>query len=146
MWRFSSPWVRIPPSPPRKNVFAKRITFNVAGTFKFGEFITSRSMFYVYILESQKDNSLYIGYTSNLKKRYKKHNSGENKATKPFRPYKLIYYEAFLDQKDAKARERYLKSGWGRRTVKKLLKAISGRGRSKNPWRIPPSPLLASQG
>jgi len=79
-------------------------------------------MYYVYILQSQKNNSLYIGYTTDLRKRFKKHNSGANKATRPFRPYKLIYYEAFLDAKDAKAREIFLKSGWGRRSIKKMLK------------------------
>lgn len=77
--------------------------------------------YYVYILQSQKDNSFYIGYTSDLIKRFKQHNSGESQATKPFRPYKLIFYEAFSNMIDAKNREEYLKSGYGRRTVKKLL-------------------------
>ena len=78
--------------------------------------------YYVYIIQSQKDKSLYIGYTSNLKKRFKEHNSGKSKATKPFRPYKLIFYEAFLNRVDAKHREEYLKSGYGRRTTNKMLK------------------------
>jgi len=80
-------------------------------------------MFYnVYILQSQKDKSLYIGYTSDLKKRFKKHNAGENLATKPFRPYNLIFYEAFLNRIDAKNREEYLKGGYGRKTIKGMLK------------------------
>ena len=79
-------------------------------------------MYYVYVLKSEKDGSLYIGETSNWEKRVKEHNQGKNKSTRPFRPYKLIYYEAFLDKKDAKAREKYLKSGWGWRSLKKLLK------------------------
>ncbi len=78
--------------------------------------------YYTYILQSLKDKSLYIGYTADLKKRFKGHNSGENKATKPFRPYKLIHYEAFLNRIDAKHREEYLKSGWGFRSIKKMLK------------------------
>lgn len=78
-------------------------------------------MFYVYILQSLKDKSLYIGYTANLKKRFTEHNNGESKATKPFRPYKLIFYEAFLNRIDAKRREEYLKSGWGFRSIKKML-------------------------
>jgi len=53
--------------------------------------------YYVYILQSQKDNSFYIGYTTDLIKRFKQHNSGESQATKTFRPYKLLFYEAFLD-------------------------------------------------
>jgi len=79
-------------------------------------------MYYVYILQSQKDKSLYIGYTINLKKRFTEHNSGNNISTKPFRPYLLIFYESFINRKDAVAREEYLKSGWGFRTIKKMLK------------------------
>ena len=78
--------------------------------------------YYAYILQSQKDNSLYIGYTADLIKRFKQHNNGENQATRPFRPYKLIIYEAVLDRIDAKNREVYLKSGYGRKTVNGLLK------------------------
>ncbi len=79
-------------------------------------------MFYVYILQSTVDGSLYIGYTTDYRRRLKEHNSGKSKATRPFRPWKLIYYEAFLNKKDAKAREKYLKSGWGRRSINKMLK------------------------
>ena len=78
--------------------------------------------YYVYILQSLKNDSFYIGYTSNLKKRFKEHNSGESKATKPFIPYKLIFYEAFLNRIDAKNREEYLKGGYGRKTIKGLMK------------------------
>jgi putative endonuclease len=77
--------------------------------------------YYVYILQSLKNNSLYIGYTSDLKKRYKEHNSGLSKAIKPFRPWRLIFYEAFLNRIDAKNREEYLKGGYGRRTIKTML-------------------------
>ena len=77
--------------------------------------------YYVYILQSAKNNSFYIGYASDLQKRFQEHNNGKSLATKPFRPYKLIFYEAFLDRIDAKNREKYLKSGYGRRTIKTLL-------------------------
>lgn len=90
-------------------------------------------MFYcVYILQSLKNNSLYIGYTSDLKKRVKEHNDGKSLATKPFRPYRLIFYEAFLNRIDAKKREIYLKSGWGLRSVNKMLEKYlkSGSGRA----------------
>jgi putative endonuclease len=87
--------------------------------------------YYTYILQSLKNNSLYIGYSSNLKKRFESHNTGKNQATKPFIPYQLIYYEAFLNRIDAKNREVYLKSGYGRRSIPILLnhylKTESGR-------------------
>ncbi len=79
-------------------------------------------MFYVYLLESIKDNSWYIGYSSDLKKRFESHNKGENKATKSKRPWKLIHYEAYSNRIDAKGREKFLKSGSGRKFLKKQLK------------------------
>lgn len=78
--------------------------------------------YYTYILQSEKNNSLYIGYTSDLKKRLASHNAGRNKSTKRFIPYRLIFYEAFLNRIDAKNREDYLKSGYGRRSIKTLLR------------------------
>ena len=78
-------------------------------------------MYSVYILQGLKDNSLYVGHTSNLKKRFDEHNSGKSLATKSFMPYKLIFYEAFINRIDAKNREEYLKNGWGWRSVKKIL-------------------------
>ncbi|MBI4089709.1 MAG: GIY-YIG nuclease family protein [Candidatus Levybacteria bacterium] len=79
-------------------------------------------MYYVHVLQSLKNKSLYIGYTFDLKKRFSEHNKGESLATKPFRPYKIIFYEAFLSKMDAKRREKYLKSGWGFRSIKKMLR------------------------
>jgi len=77
--------------------------------------------YYTYVLQSLKNDSLYIGYSSDLKKRFESHNKGLNKATKPFVPYKLIHYEAFLNRIDAKRREVYLKSGWGIKSIHKML-------------------------
>lgn len=79
-------------------------------------------MYYVYILQSQKDKSLYIGYTPDLRKRLPKHNKKQVTATKDKAPWKLIYYEAYLERKDATGRERFLKSGSGWRFIKKQLK------------------------
>ncbi|KKS96341.1 MAG: hypothetical protein UV73_C0011G0013 [Candidatus Gottesmanbacteria bacterium GW2011_GWA2_43_14] len=78
--------------------------------------------YYTYILQSIKYKTFYIGYTSNLKKRLQEHNSSKSLATKPYIPYKLIFYEAFLHQVDAKNREEYLKGGYGRKSIKALLK------------------------
>lgn len=79
-------------------------------------------MFYTYLLESLNDKSWYIGYTSDLKKRFISHNKGLNRSTKNNRPWKLIYYEAYTERIDAKKRELFLKSGSGRKFLKKQLK------------------------
>ncbi len=76
----------------------------------------------VYILYSLKDKKLYVGCTSNIVKRIKKHNDGQVSATENRRPLKLIYKEAFVDKKPAFNRERFLKSLWGARDKKKILK------------------------
>jgi len=78
--------------------------------------------FYVYLLESLKDGKWYTGYTNNLEKRIKQHNAGYNLSTKHRAPFKLIYYEICLSEDDAKAREKYLKSGMGKRYLKNRLK------------------------
>lgn len=77
--------------------------------------------YYVYILQSLENESLYIGYTSDLRRRLQEHNLGQNKATKPFIPYRLIHYEAFLQKRNAVKREEYLKGGYGGRTINKML-------------------------
>jgi len=66
-------------------------------------------MFYVYVIKSNKDNKLYIGYTNDLKRRIEEHRKGRSFSTKHRGPFSLIYYEAFKSQKDATAREKQLK-------------------------------------
>jgi len=68
-------------------------------------------VYYVYILKSCKDNKIYTGYSSDLKRRILEHKSGLVKSTRNRLPVRLIYYEAFLNKEDAKNREKYLKSG-----------------------------------
>jgi len=77
--------------------------------------------FYVYVLFSPKDRCLYIGYTKSLKVRLGDHFAGRVAATRTRRPVILIHYEAFTDERDAKARERFLKSGFGRSQLKRAL-------------------------
>ncbi len=79
-------------------------------------------MFYIYCLESEKFDELYFGYTKDLKRRFKEHNQKLNFSTKRYAPWKLIYYEACLNEKDAKRREQYLKTNQGRRMFKVRLK------------------------
>ena len=75
-------------------------------------------MFYVYAISSQTKNYIYVGLTSNLKERIRRHNKGYEKTTKPYRPFKLIYSEVFETRKDARSREKYLKSGVGKEFLK----------------------------
>lgn len=79
-------------------------------------------MFYVYVLRSKKDGKWYTGYTNDLKKRFREHNRGLEYSTRRRRPFVLIYYEACIDEQDAKMREVYLKSGMGKRYIKQRLK------------------------
>jgi putative endonuclease len=78
-------------------------------------------MFYVYVLQSESDDGLYIGFSTDLRRRIKEHNEGRAFATSFRGPWRLIYYEAYLDEEDAQGRERYLKSGSGRRFLMKQL-------------------------
>ncbi len=66
-------------------------------------------MHYVYLLKSTKDNRLYIGYTNNLKRRFDEHNKGRCFSTASRAPFKLVYYESYISQKDATNREKQLK-------------------------------------
>ncbi len=66
-------------------------------------------MYYVYVLKSEKDDSLYFGYTSDLKRRFVEHNERQNLSTKSKTPFQLIYYESYRARADAKHRERQLK-------------------------------------
>lgn len=77
---------------------------------------------YVYVIQSNKNRELYIGYTSNLRKRLTEHNRGLNFSTKPYIPWQLIYCEVCLNEKDAKRREKYLKTNQGSRLLKRRLK------------------------
>jgi len=78
--------------------------------------------YYVYILFSLADNGLYIGFTENLKNRLTDHAKGRVSSTKLRIPFKLIHYEYFINSRDAKAREKFLKSGYGRKQLKQFLK------------------------
>ena len=79
-------------------------------------------MFYIYVIKSLKDKLFYTGYTENLKQRLEEHNKGFVLSTKSRRPLKLVYYEDCLNIKDTIAREKYLKTGMGKRFLKNRLK------------------------
>ena len=79
-------------------------------------------MYYVYVLRNDESGRLYTGYTSDLRKRLTEHNSKKPGYTSYSGPYELIYYEGSLNMIDAQAREKYLKSGMGKRYLKNRLK------------------------
>ena len=79
-------------------------------------------MFYTYVLLSKKDGLWYTGSTGDLRKRFNQHNTGQVFATKNRGPFKVIYYEACLNEQDARFREKYLKTGMGKRYLKNRLK------------------------
>ncbi len=79
-------------------------------------------MYYVYILQSLKDDKLYVGYTNDLRQRLTTHNQRKNFSTAPRAPFSLIYYEAYINKNDVKTREKFFKTGWGRGYIKKILK------------------------
>ena len=78
--------------------------------------------YYVYTFISLKDKKFYTGYTSNLKRRLQEHARGEVESTMNRRPLTLVHYEYFLNKEDAKAREIFLKSGFGRKQLVASLK------------------------
>lgn len=89
-------------------------------------------MFYVYILFSEKDKQLYTGFSNNLRSRIKAHFGGYIKATKHRLPLRLIYYEAYLEETDARRREKYLKGGNGRGILKIQLQDTLNELKYKN--------------
>ena len=79
------------------------------------------AMHYTYVLESGKDSQWYTGVTSDLRARFRSHLKGQVRSTHYRRLLRLNYYEACLGEADARRRERYLKSGKGKRYLKQRL-------------------------
>lgn len=79
-------------------------------------------MHYTYVIKSLRDERWYTGCASDLRKRFNQHSANEVDSTRGRGPFTLIYYEACIDQQDAYQREKYLKSGPGKRYLKNRLK------------------------
>ena len=94
-------------------------------------------MYYVYILLSTKDRQLYIGLTNDLKRRYKEHSEQKVPATRYRLPLQLIYYEAYIDFRDAKKREKFLKGGNGRGQLKIQIQNTLKQKRYKHLTKLP---------
>lgn len=79
-------------------------------------------MYYVYVLHSQKDGLLYIGFAEDLEARMNRHKNGEVPATKFRRPLNLVFYEAYTIKSDALRREHYFKTTKGKVALRMMLK------------------------
>ncbi len=80
-------------------------------------------MFYVYVLQSLKDTRLYKGLSQDVAKRLKQHNRGENRSTKGFVLWKLVYQEEFETRVAAREREKFFKSGVGREFLQRTIES-----------------------
>jgi len=80
-----------------------------------------KKYYYVYVLQSDKDNNFYVGFSIDLTRRIKEHNKGKVISTKTRIPVRLVYWEGCLSQQDATKREKYLKSSWGKRYIKNRI-------------------------
>ena len=89
----------------------------------FGTIIIS-AVHHVYALSSAHRKYIYVGITENVERRVFQHNAGYEKTTRPYRPFELILVEAFSSRLEARAREKYLKSGKGKEYLKKLANEI----------------------
>jgi putative endonuclease len=78
-------------------------------------------MYYVYVLQSQLDSRLYVGRSADLKKRLSRHNAGFVKSTKAYKPWALVYYEAYKALRDATKREMQLKQHAAKEDLKKQI-------------------------
>ena len=81
-------------------------------------------MYFIYLLQSLKNRNLYIGCTSNLKKRLQIHNGGKSYHTKKYAPWRLVYFEGYISKQDAYGREKSLKlHAQGLRRLKERLRS-----------------------
>ena len=80
-------------------------------------------MFYVYLLKL-KNNQLYTGYTSDLKRRVAEHQRGKCEFTSERLPVELIHYEAYKLESDARRREHFLKTSEGKALLKKQIRDL----------------------
>ena len=78
-------------------------------------------MYDVYALQSKRDGGLYVGMSCDVERRLEAHNRGYNRSTRSRAPFELIYTEQCSSRIEARAREKFLKSGKGREFLKKWV-------------------------
>lgn len=79
-------------------------------------------MVYVYAIKSLSANYIYVGMTTALERRLHEHNTSQNRSTKAYCPFVLVYVEELENRAQARKREKYFKSGVGKEYLKGLLK------------------------
>jgi putative endonuclease len=77
--------------------------------------VDNNFVIYLYVIKSSEKKWRYVGITKNIEKRLDEHNSGKNISTKKHSPFYLIHQEKYGDYKAARSREKFLKSGQGRK-------------------------------
>ena len=88
-------------------------------------------MYFVYIIESEKDNRLYVGFTDNLKRRIQEHNAGKTRSTKGYLPWKIVFFVEVETRIEARKLEKYYKSGYGKEKIKKDIRSRSSTDRTE---------------
>ena len=73
---------------------------------------------YVYVLQSINFDRTYVGFTKHVLKRLSQHNKGHTTSTKPYLPWKILFFEEFSSKEEALKREKFLKTGKGREFIK----------------------------
>ena len=89
-------------------------------------------MYYVYILQSEKNGSFYTGFTKDVYKRLVQHNEGKVKSTKFVRPFIVVYSKAYQNATEARRQEYYIKYQKSRKFIEQLItgRAVSSVGKS----------------
>lgn len=105
--------------PPGKELGRREILSSIS---HYSWWTYSMRFFYVYVLYNKLKDYIYICYSTNLKERLQDHEKGFSKTTKRHLPIELIHHEAYKNKKDAKRRERYLKTNRGKTTLMTMLK------------------------
>ena len=77
-------------------------------------------MYFVYVLRSLKDGTFYTGLTNDVARRIAQHNKGQERTTRPHLPFEVVLTESYATRVEARAREKYFKSGQGREYIKAL--------------------------
>jgi len=80
------------------------------------------NMFYTYVLKSVETGKLYVGKTANLRERLRSHFYHKVKTTKKWGKIRLVFYEAFLSEKDSVRREKYFKTSKGKASLRQIIR------------------------